>query len=223
MNYIMEINRFYDWLETNSISKSSIALWHALMHIDNKTNWKSEFTVAMSVLELKTGFKNSELYKARNELQEKGRLIWNSRSGNQSATYKIIPFCLHSMETNGKTNRETNDRQTETINKLDEIKLNSYLEEEKFEGFEIIIPDDNIPRNIEGLIRFLIDEIYVTNAEANKIICQSNYGQKYTPLWKAIKKIRENKGIKSKEINNPVNYIFKYLEDSKYSASIKDL
>lgn len=93
MKYISEINEFYDWLETNNLPKSAIALWHALMHIANKARWPESFAVAISTIESKTGFKRSELFEARNILQQRGRIEWKSRNGNQSAEYKLIPIC----------------------------------------------------------------------------------------------------------------------------------
>lgn len=92
MNYIVEILAFYDWLETNSIASSAIALWHALMSIANKTRWQPEFAVAMKVLIPKTGLKKDAIENARNILAQKGRIKWKSRDGNQSAVYEIIPF-----------------------------------------------------------------------------------------------------------------------------------
>ncbi|MBM7582976.1 DnaD/phage-associated family protein [Caldicoprobacter guelmensis] len=92
MNYIKQINAFYDWLETNSLSLSAIALWHALMHICNKTGWATEFAVATSVLSIKTGLSDRAIRNARNELKQKGRIDWRPRKGNQSAIYTIIPF-----------------------------------------------------------------------------------------------------------------------------------
>ncbi len=92
MNYIKEMNAFYDWLEINSISTSAIALWHALMHINNKAGWIPEFTVAISVLEVKSGLKKGAIIRSRLTLQQLGRIDFKSRSGQQSAIYKIIPF-----------------------------------------------------------------------------------------------------------------------------------
>lgn len=96
MNYISEINKFYDWLETSSVSHSAISLWHTLMHINNKCGWKVEFTVASSILELKSGLSNSQFKRARNTLEQNGRILWEKRSGNQCAKYSIIPFVVHS-------------------------------------------------------------------------------------------------------------------------------
>jgi len=92
MNYIRELNAFYDWLETNGLSLSAFALWHVLMHIANKAAWTDEFAVAVSVLCAKTGLSPRAVYEARNELRTKGRLEWRSRKGNQSAVYRLIPL-----------------------------------------------------------------------------------------------------------------------------------
>lgn len=131
MNYLTEMNRFYDWLETNQIPKSAIALWHGLMHIANKTGWEQKFTVAISTIESKTGFKKSELCIGRNILAQKGRIIWRERGGSLSAEYEIVSFCVHNTDainytksyTNPDTIHNTNPTQTGTINKLNKSKL----------------------------------------------------------------------------------------------------
>ncbi|ATW24137.1 DnaD domain-containing protein [Candidatus Formimonas warabiya] len=117
MNYIKEINAFYDWLETNSISDSCIVLWHALMHICNKAGWVTEFAVAISTLETKTGLKKDAIIRARQRLQQSGRIIFKSRSGQQSALYIIIPFeinCVVLNDTNYDTNCNANRAQSAT-------------------------------------------------------------------------------------------------------------
>lgn len=137
MNYIQEINMFYDWLETNSLPKSAIALWHALMHINNKAKWNKSFEVAISTIEFKTGFKRSELFEARNLLSQKGRITWKTRGGNLSAVYSIISFSVQcadastdtSVDANGNTNRTQVRTQKPTTNKLKETKLNETLED----------------------------------------------------------------------------------------------
>jgi DnaD/phage-associated family protein len=92
MDYIKETNSFYDWLETNSLSHSAVNLWHALMHINSKTGWITEFAVAISTLEVKTGLKKDALIGARHKLQQTSRIAFRSRSGQQSTVYTIIPF-----------------------------------------------------------------------------------------------------------------------------------
>lgn len=93
MNYIKQINAFYDWLETNQLSQSEIVLWHALMHINNKSGWKADFAVAISVLETKTGLTRRTIERARNKLSQSGLIEWKSRRGNKAAIYKLR--CLY--------------------------------------------------------------------------------------------------------------------------------
>lgn len=89
MNYIAEIKAFYDRLELNPLPSPAIALWHALMSIANKTGWQQEFTVAISVLVLKSGLNAQAIKRARNRLEQDGFITWKSRGGNQSAIYHL--------------------------------------------------------------------------------------------------------------------------------------
>lgn len=93
MNYLLEVKAFYDWLEINPLPSPAIALWHGLMHIANKTGWQQEFTVAISVLSVKTGLNAKAIERARNTLAQCGRIAWKKRGGNQAATYQINSLC----------------------------------------------------------------------------------------------------------------------------------
>ncbi|GAE36644.1 DnaD domain-containing protein [Halalkalibacter akibai] len=90
MNYIREINAFYDQQETNPLSSTAIAVWYALMHIRNKAGWPIDFSVAASVVCLKAGVKERNFYNSRNELKQKGYLTFESRKGNQAAVYRLL-------------------------------------------------------------------------------------------------------------------------------------
>lgn len=127
MNYMSELNAFYDWLETNPLATSCIVLWHALMHVNNKAGWPDTFAVAVSVLELKTGLKRDTIYEARNKLDQAGRIKWESRKGNQSAVYRMIPF-VSDKPTQIPIQHPTQypiqtPMQSPTINKLNNIYL----------------------------------------------------------------------------------------------------
>ena len=89
MNYLAELRAFYDRLELNPLPSPAIALWHALMSIANKTGWQQEFTVAVSVLVLKSGLNAQAIKRARNRLEQDGYITWRSRGGNQSAIYHL--------------------------------------------------------------------------------------------------------------------------------------
>jgi hypothetical protein len=92
VNYIREINAFYDWLELNELSASAVNLWYALMHINNKAGWAETFTVAESVLCVKTQLTDRTVRNARNELKQKGRIDFKSRKGGRSPIYYINSF-----------------------------------------------------------------------------------------------------------------------------------
>ena len=128
MNYILEIKAFYDWLEVNQLSTSAIVLWHALMHIANKTGWQDTFTVATVVLSTKTGLKRDALYNARAALQNKGLISFKVRTGNQSAVYIINPFVsVKPTQTPTQLPIQTPTQlpiQTPTINKQNKTKQN---------------------------------------------------------------------------------------------------
>ncbi|MEZ2715398.1 DnaD domain-containing protein [Niallia circulans] len=106
MNYIKELNAFYDWLEINELSPSAINLWYALMHINNKAAWAETFTVAESVLCVKTGLTDRTLRKVRNELKQKNRIDFISRKGGRAPIYRVISF--YSTENNSADSSEEN-------------------------------------------------------------------------------------------------------------------
>ena len=160
MNYIKEINSFYDWLELNSVSDSVITLWHAMMHINNKAGWKVEFTVAISTLQVKTSLSKSSIIRARNILKQLGRIDFKERKGNQSCAYKIIAFHGDTQndtqcETEFVTQTDTQTvTQADTINKLNKTKLNNVLleKEPKEENFsdELFFENDSVKTKKEN-------------------------------------------------------------------------
>ena len=96
MNYIKEMNAFYNRLETNGLSASAINLWYALMHINNRAGLLEE----VAVLGVKTSLSESALKRARMELQEKGYIRYRSQGGNRAAIYEIISLVIFD-ESNG--------------------------------------------------------------------------------------------------------------------------
>lgn len=92
MNYLEEIKSFYVWLETNTLTTPAVALWHALMHTSDRAGCPDEFTIAYSTLSAKTGLKKDAIVRARQALQQSGRINFRSRAGQQSAIYQIIPL-----------------------------------------------------------------------------------------------------------------------------------
>jgi DnaD/phage-associated family protein len=152
MNYIKLINAFYDRLETNSLSTSAIALWHALVHVNNKAGWQREFTVAVSVLCVKTGLSERTITNARNDLKIKGYLDFKSRKGSKSAVYWLFDLSANiadritdkkelseinadnvSCNTSDNVSCNTSDNVSALI-KQKETKLNETKKEEEIEA-----------------------------------------------------------------------------------------
>lgn len=90
MNYIKEIKAFYELVNVKPLSTGQIALWHALMHINNKNNWSEWISVPGITLELLTGLSRSAIFKNRNALKQAG-LIDFKANGTRAALYKLIP------------------------------------------------------------------------------------------------------------------------------------
>ncbi len=135
MNYILEMKAFYDWLEVNQLSTSAIVLWHALMHIANKTGWQDTFTVAVEVLSTKTGLEKQAIYRARAMLQNKGLISFQTRKGNQATIYQMHSF-VSFKETQNNTQSDTQtdtqsdtqaNTQSDTINKQNKTKQNEII------------------------------------------------------------------------------------------------
>lgn len=93
MNYMAEIKLFYDWLETHPLTPASIALWHGLMFIANRSGWQRELNIPISRLEANTNMPRSSIYREREKLKQAGRIDYQSRGGRASSVYVI-----HSLE-----------------------------------------------------------------------------------------------------------------------------
>lgn len=100
MNYIAEVNSFYNWLHSHTLPTDAQALWHYLMHMNNqcavKVNnrwyWRVEFSVSNKIAASILDFSRQQLDKMRNILIQTGRIEYRKGKGSQGGTYKIIPF-----------------------------------------------------------------------------------------------------------------------------------
>ncbi len=96
------------------------------MSIANKAGWPDTFTVASSVLGLRSGLNASALKRARNKLATDGFIEWKSRGGNQSAQYRLISLVVQNQHKNEPQfepqsepqNEPQFEPQSEPINKL---------------------------------------------------------------------------------------------------------
>lgn len=74
--------------------------------------------MAISALELDTGLSKQSIIRARNTLQQCGRIIVRTRKGNQSSMYQIIPFAYHT----GTQSDTLPDTQADTIPRLEKTR-----------------------------------------------------------------------------------------------------
>ncbi|UVI28187.1 DnaD domain protein [Paenibacillus spongiae] len=92
MNYLREMNAFFDWLETNPLEASTQTLWFHLMATANKSGWPEWFTVANPLLQAKVGVTENTLTKHRNYLVQKGRIEYISQGKKKAGKYRLIPL-----------------------------------------------------------------------------------------------------------------------------------
>lgn len=132
MNYLAEIKAFYDLVQVKQLSTGQIALWHALMAINNKCAWIEWFTVPNIMLELNTGMSRSGVLKARNSLKQYG-LIDFKANGTKATNYKMITIAKSKQESNQDSTQESEQvskqdskqvgkQDSNTLNKLNETK-----------------------------------------------------------------------------------------------------
>lgn len=131
MNYITEIKAFYDLLLSKSLSTGQIALWHALMHINNKCAWAKWFTVPNQTLELLTGLSRNSILNARNVLKQVG-LIDFKTNGVKATSYMLYfvqDTAQHTVQDTAQSIVQDTAQSTSTLNKLDKTRLDKTIKE----------------------------------------------------------------------------------------------
>lgn len=122
MNYINELNAFYDWVLINHPPTGQIALWYALMQINNKCSWAEWFSVSNHILENSTGLSRSGILKARNSLKQAGLIDFKAK-GTTATKYTIIPIAK-SVQESKQVSKQESSQVRSTINKEKETKRN---------------------------------------------------------------------------------------------------
>ena len=88
MNYIAQINAFWDSATTNPLSTGQVSLYFALLHVCNRSNWIEWFAAPNQVLSVLTGLSRSGILKARNELKQRGLIDFQEKA-TKATKYKI--------------------------------------------------------------------------------------------------------------------------------------
>lgn len=173
MNYIKEINAFYDTIEQEPLSASAVALWHTLIHINNKARWAESFIASATNLQYKGGLGNSSFQRGRTQLTERGYITWESRGKNKAARYHLVPLTkeddnthvsqepiaqnnqtvsLPSEQTQGQAQTQTQDQPAPTMNTNQDVNLAQHQADHSTPEPETHAqpdtqPDQNDPKN----------------------------------------------------------------------------
>lgn len=110
MDYIKEMNAFYDLDMANQLTPNAISLYFALLNIANKLYWKADFVVSNLTLQSRSGIADRKtLDRARNQLIQKGLIDYKpSGKVNQAGSYTIIG-CVGQLVGKNATQNATQD------------------------------------------------------------------------------------------------------------------
>lgn len=114
MNYIQQLNGFWNWARTNEISHMELDLYVSILDIANSTSWKTQFSIPNSSL---GRFDKNSLTRARNKLVQYGLIKYNKGKKGQAPMYQVVklyenddinPINDTYNDTNSDTNTDTN-------------------------------------------------------------------------------------------------------------------
>lgn len=118
MNYLKQVNRFYELQLINSLNANSQSLYFALLNINNKCNWIKNFTVANTTLMTFTGLNISALQRARNNLIQKGYVKYQKGKSNKAGIYEIIEFEQQNEQQNEQQCEQQDEQQTDNTTNI---------------------------------------------------------------------------------------------------------
>ncbi|MUV37803.1 hypothetical protein JNUCC1_01609 [Lentibacillus sp. JNUCC-1] len=90
MNYIKELNAFKEWKMMNRLSPSAVALWYALMSINNSVRWKRAFNAPNSAVQQLTCLSKQGVVNARTQLVDKGLIRYEKGNRSGAPVYQMI-------------------------------------------------------------------------------------------------------------------------------------
>lgn len=174
MNYLLEINLFYNFVQMKQLSTGQIALWHALMNINNKCAWIEWFNVSNQMLKLITGLSRTGIQKARNTLKQYGLIDFKS-NGTKATKYHLIPIAK-SVQIGNQDSGSSNGQIGGILNKTNKNKLdNKEDNKKKFGEYGNVLLDAEqyqkliieFPRDYQSRIQRLDDYIQSSGRKYN--------------------------------------------------------
>lgn len=130
MNYLKQLQAFRDYqMFETELSSGQIALYYALLQINNKCAWIEWFTAANQTLETLSGLSRSGINKNRNVLKQLGLVDFESNGNRKATSYKICVLysedSTHNSTHNSVHNSSTLIKQDRSINKSNKGGQNS--------------------------------------------------------------------------------------------------
>lgn len=113
MNYILQLNGFWNWVRTNEISHLEVDLYLSILDIANTSSWKTQFTIPNSTL---GRFDKNSLTRARNRLVQYGLITYEKGKKGQAPYYGIIRLYDNDISCNINPNNDTNNDTNNIIN-----------------------------------------------------------------------------------------------------------
>lgn len=106
MNYIKQLNAYYDWLQSNSLSSSAQLLYHTLLMVNNRCGWTEQFQRTNQSLCGVMGIDEKTLIKARNMLKQSNLIEFiPSKKKGEPTKYQILKLYGENVSTGEYTGK----------------------------------------------------------------------------------------------------------------------
>lgn len=204
MNYIMQLNVFYEKASGESLSLKAIGLYMLLLNKNNRLGWIEEFKMTNKVIMSVANCTLYDLRTARNELEEKGYIIYKKGTKGQAGNYKIINLEKEFLK-NCKKSSEQNDTNFSLVE--NNIKKSS---EQNSTNFSLVDKDIDKSSEKKHVNISLLDN---KSSEKNDPFCYTLNKQTNN------KQTEKEKNIYKKEIPNDFLKKLDELDENKKDVS----
>ena len=126
MNYIKQLNAYWNWVKLNDLPSRAGYLYLALLDCANAAGWKSEFNAPNSTLQAMAGLDKTGLNRYRNLLVQNGLIRYTPGKRGTTGCYRIIPLyatqnATYSSDDSAICNQNCNQYETNLATNLKPI------------------------------------------------------------------------------------------------------
>ena len=217
MNYVTQLNGFFDSLQHNPLNSNAIALYVTLFHINNKCAWIKWFTAANITVQALSGLSRNQLHNARNELKQKGYIDYKKGSGNQAGKYLLVSFDTQiDTQTDTQSHTQTNTQSdTQTQHKLGTLNKHKLNKNNLDEDDEVLLVSSYSHSSEDRQILKHQYLTYFTNtSQLDQRIDDWIQFFDVSDIQQAISKAAQQDPLPYQ----PLNYVERVLENHKYGG-----